>query len=96
MKKLISFGNLNRNYKYIFYAILFRLFNNSLSQINYYNAFEPLRLIPTDIHQKYSSHGIIRQIFYYLGTFIIAFIFSKIEDKETEEELNKSIEAVKQ
>ena len=72
------------------FAILFRLFNNSLSQINYYTTFEPLRLIPTDIHQKYSSHGIIRQIFYYLGTFIIAFIFSKIEDKETEEELNKS------
>ena len=96
MNKIITFGKFNRNYKYILFAILFRLFNNSLSQINYYTAFEPLRLIPTDIHQKYSSHRIIRQIFYYLGTFIIAFIFSKIEDKETEEELNKSIEAVKQ
>ena len=90
MKKFISFGNLNRNYKYILFAILFRLFNNSLSQINYYTAFEPLRLIPTDIQKEYSNHGIIRQIFYYLGTFIIAFIFSKIKDKKTQEESNKA------
>ena len=38
--------------KYIILAIIFGLFNNILSGINYYEAFEALRLIPTDDKEK--------------------------------------------
>ena len=65
----------NKHYKYFILAICFGLFNNSLGGINYYNAFQMLRLIPTSFQEKYSNHLLIRQIFYYFGTFIISLIY---------------------
>jgi hypothetical protein len=67
-------------------AICCGLFNNALSQINYYNAFQPLRLLPTKDQEQYSNHGLIHQIFYYFGTFIISIIFSKSENRESKNE----------
>ena len=86
---LIGFGNYNKNYIYIVLAICCGLFNNTLSQINYYTAFQPLRLLPTEDQEKYSNHGLIHQIFYYFGTFIISIIFSKSEIGESKKEKSK-------
>ena len=82
----IGFGNYNKNYIYIIMAICCGLFNNTLSQINYYTAFEPLRLFPTEGQEKFSNHILIHQILYYFGTFIISIIFSKSENRESKKE----------
>jgi hypothetical protein len=77
MVKFFKFGIYNTNYKYIILSICCGLFNNTLSQINYYTAFESLRLFPTEEQAKYSSHNLIHQIFNYLGIFFFSIYFSK-------------------
>ena len=77
MFKFFKLGVYNTNYKYIILSICCGLFNNTLSQINYYTAFQSLRLFPTEMQEKYSSHNLIHQIFNYLGLFLFSFYFSK-------------------
>ena len=80
-------------YRYIILAIIFGLFNKSLSGINYYEAFEALRLIPTDDQEKYSNHGLIRQIFYYFGASILSIIFLYYERKRNRRKSSKHKES---
>ena len=91
MAKLIGLGFYNKNYIYIILAISCGLFNNALSLINYYSAFEPLRLFPTKAQSEYSSHGLIHQIFYYFGTFIISYFISKFKNRPSKIEQNNKI-----
>ena len=99
MSKYLGFGYYNSNYKYIILYIFFRLFNNSLSGINYYSAFVSIKLFSTDTQNKFSNHGLIHLIFYHFGTFILSIIFSRyenrlsIEDPKYEEEQKILIEA---
>ena len=68
-------GVINKNYKYILFALFFGVLNNSIEGINYYNTFETLRLVPSETQDQYSSHFLIRLVFYYFGTFIISTLF---------------------
>lgn len=81
MSKYILFGNYNKNYKFILYAILFSLLNNFLTEINYYSAFKSLRLFPTDEQKKFSQHSYIHKMFSYFGIFILSIAFYFYEKK---------------
>ena len=72
-------GVINKNYKYILYALFFGVLNNSIEGINYYNTFETLRLVPSETQDQYSSHFLIRLVFYYFGTFIISTLYAIYE-----------------
>ena len=74
MAKCIELGAYNNNYKYILLTILFTLFIESLNSINYYSAFNSLKLFPTNAQEKYPSHKLIHQITNFLGIFIISTI----------------------
>lgn len=78
MAKCIELGTYNNNYKYILLTILFNLFNESLNSINYYSAFNSLKLFPTKAQEKYPSHKLIHQITGFFGIFIISTISSNI------------------
>ena len=78
MAKCIELGTYNNNYKYILLTILFNLFNESLNSINYYSAFNSLKLFPTNAQEKYPSHKLIHQITGFFGIFIISTISSNI------------------
>ena len=99
MSKYLGFGYYNSNYKYIILYIFFRLFNNSLSGINYYSAFVSIKLFSTDTQNKFSNHGLVHLIFNHFGTFILSIIFSRYEnriyigDPKYEEEQKILIEA---
>lgn len=86
MKKYITFGKYNKNYKYIISSIIFKFFNNLFYgvQIGYYT--EPLRLLPEN---DLTAHTLIHDIFNYFGIFIISLILillDKIYTKKEEEE----------
>ena len=81
---------INKNYKYILLALFFGVLNNSIEGINYYNTFQTFRLVPSDTQVEYSSHFLIRQVFYYFGTFIISIIFTVYESKKNRR-INNSI-----
>ena len=88
MASCISIGNYNKNYIYIIFYIIIALSNNSLYGINYYVAFNNLKIFPD---YKFSQFGFIRQIFStYFGTFILAFIFSIYERKKYHDSSDKN------
>ena len=88
MASCISIGNYNKNYIYIIFYIIIALSNNSLYGINYYVAFNELKIFPD---YKFSQFSFIRQIFStYLGTFILAFIFSIYERKKYHDSPDKN------
>ena len=78
MAKCIELGTYNNSYKYILLTILFTLFNESLNSINYYSAFNSLKLFPTEAQEKYPSHKLVHQITGFLGIFIMSTISSNI------------------
>ena len=92
MSKYVLFGNYNKNYKFILYAILFSLLNNLLTEINYYSAFKSLRLFPTDEQKKFSQHSYIHKMFSYFGIFILSifFYFYEIKSEKPKEIIIKS------
>ena len=88
MASCISIGNYNKNYIYIILYIIIALSNNSLYGINYYVAFNELKIFPD---YKFSQFSFIRQIFStYFGTFILAFIFSIYERKKYHDSSDKN------
>ena len=73
MGKYINFGIFNKHYKYILLYIILKLFNNSLEGMNYYTAFNPLKLLD---NEPFSKFELVRDIFCcYFGTFIFSIIF---------------------
>ena len=94
MAKCISLGKYSRHFIYIIFFVIISLLNNSLFSINYYQAFNEIRLIPRN---SYSDFEFIRQILsYYFGTSIIAFIFSIKEKKNSEKEKIKKTKKQKE
>ena len=94
MKKCINCEEYSKHYKYIFLAIIFQLFNNSLSGIKYIELFKELKIIKSDTQNKFKTHELIHQIFKYFGTFIISiFIFKSQKEKWfTKKSNSKTIE----
>ena len=95
MSKNVLFSCNNKNYKYIIYAIFFSLLNNLLTEINYYGAFDSLRLFPTNKQKEFFKHSYIHKIFSYLGIFILSNIFYFNEKKITKPKKNVFIKSPK-
>ena len=89
MGKYINFGIFNKHYKYILLYIILKLFNNSLEGMNYYTAFNPLKLLD---NEPFSKFELVRDIFCcYFGTFIFSIIFYVCEIKKFKKETKKSV-----
>ena len=91
MGKYFSFENYKKFYNYILYSIFSFLFNYLCFGINYDGGFETLRFFPFDSQEKYSSHFLIRQIFCYIGTFIMSILFYFIGEKRVLKDSKKYI-----
>ena len=92
MSYCISFGRINKNYKYIIYAIVFGLLNNSISGINYYNVFKEIKVKFTENQGNASIHILIHQIFYYFGTFLLSSFLYRFQKGKEEAESKKFIQ----
>ena len=88
--KLISCGLYNRYYKYILLSTFFRILNDSLYGFNYYNAFKEVKIFGGDKQKRFSRHYLVHQIFNYIGTALMSFLFEKYQEK-TENNNNKKI-----
>lgn len=79
LKNLISFGNYNTYYKFILYAILFKSLYSIIFGVQIGYCTEELRIFP---ETPLSVHGLVHDVFNYLGVFIIACIISIIVHKK--------------
>ena len=86
--KLISCGLYNRYYKYILLSTFFKILNDSLYGFNYSNAFKEVKIFGGKKQKRFSKHYLVHQIFNYIGTALMSFLFEKYQ-KKTENKNNK-------
>ena len=78
-KPFISFGNFSKKHLYIVYSIIFLIAKDILTGYNYNNCFKEVYSSATS--ENFSIHALVNNIFCYMGTFILSFIFFIIEQK---------------
>jgi len=91
MSKCISCGGFNKYFIYILLAIFFKIFYDSLYGFNYNDSFEEVKIFNTRTQDYLSWHGLIHQIFCYIGTTIISFLFYKYEVNASKKEGNDPV-----
>ena len=64
MKKYITFGNFNTNYKFILSSIIFTLIYNFLFGVQKGYSTESIRFLPEN---EFRYHNLIHDIFNYFG-----------------------------
>ena len=90
MGSLAIFSKFNR---YIIYTTLSALFNKCINGMNFFGAFELVRISG----ENFSKNIIIHKLFFYIGTIILAVICSKIEIiSSRKESLKKPIQKDKE
>lgn len=86
MKKYISFGKFNVNYKFIISSVVLKLIYNLLFGVQIGYSTQSLRLLPDN---SFVDHSLIHDLFNYLGIFIISIILlfcDKIYEKKNVKE----------
>jgi len=95
----ITFGKLNHKYKYILYSAVSLLISDFAFGINYHNVFKGIGfenfIHDDDERKKFNQHYYIRQIFCYIGTYILSIILYKCEVKKNRSVRNSSIKSQK-
>jgi len=92
MKKYITFGNFNTNYKFILSSIIFTLIYNFLFGVQKGYSTESIRFLPEN---EFRYHNLIHDIFNYFGIIIISSILLLVEeinskkDKKNEKEVHE-------
>jgi large-conductance mechanosensitive channel len=93
MKKYITFGNFNTNYKFILFSIIFTLIYNFMFGVQIGYSTESIRFLPEN---EFRYHNLIHDIFNYFGIFIISLILLLVEeinsktDKKNEKEVQET------
>ena len=77
MKKYITFGNFNTNYKVILSSIIFTLIYNFLFGVKIGHSTESIRFLPEN---EFRYHNLIHDIFNYFGILIISLILLIVEE----------------
>lgn len=77
MKKYISFGNFNPNYKFILSFLIFSLIYNFLFGFQLGYKYESIRFLPEN---EFRYHNLIHDIFNYFGIMIISLILLLVEE----------------
>ena len=83
MANYISFGQFKNSFWYLFFSIIFKVFNDLLYGFNHNKTFKEVKLFDDKIQNSLSKHIILHSTFNYFGTFIIAFIYYRFGPDET-------------
>ena len=86
--KYFTLGKLNKNLKYIFLFILFKLVCDIVKGVNYEEIFKTMRLFG-ESKVGFPLHNFIHQIFSYFGIFSLSLILIKVEKKLSETNIDK-------
>jgi len=86
MVKYITFGEYNKNYKFIFLSVFFSILNSILSDL-IINIFLHYKIISNKVKDFFDHLFIISNI-YFLGMLVFSFILNIYENKLFKEDLN--------
>ena len=78
-KSFISFGNFSKKHLYIVYSIIFLIAKDILTGYNYNYSFK--ELYSQGARENFAKYALVNNVFCYMGTFILSFIFFIIEQK---------------
>ena len=78
MGKYISFGQYNKNYKYIIFGLFFNILFNFIFGFDYED-FKALSLFPSEGQKILYKHFTVHEIYRNIGLFIFGCIFYKFE-----------------
>ena len=79
MGNCISFGNYNKNYKYMMLFLIFRALNDSIYGFGFEDLYENTSIFGADINNFFMNHALINTIFCYIGLIILSIIAYKCE-----------------
>ena len=79
MGNCISFGNYNKNYKYMMLFLIFRALNDSICGFGFEDLYENTSIFGADINNFFMNHALINTIFCYIGLIILSIIAYKCE-----------------
>ena len=79
MGKYISCGQYNKNFKYIILACFFNILVNLIFGLDLNVNFKEILLFPSKGQKTLYKHSRVHEIFRYIGVFIVACVFYKIE-----------------
>ena len=89
MGDCIGFGRFRSSFWYLFFSIIFKVFNDLLYGFNHNKTFKEVKLFNDKVQNSLSKHIMIHSAFNYFGTFIIAFIYYKFGSNETIPEIKE-------
>jgi len=96
---ILTCRNFNKYYIYILFSSIFFLIYNICFGLNYHNILKEINIkniFTSEEEPKRFTQFFIRQIFCYLVTFILSFIFDKIENKRKRETLISSTKNIRE
>ena len=79
MGNCISFGNYNKNYKYMMLFLIFRALNDCICGFGFEDLYENTSIFGADINNFFMNHALINTIFCYIGLIILSIIAYKCE-----------------
>jgi len=91
MGKYISFAKFNKKHLYIVFSILSLILKDVMFGYNYNDSFEPL-FSSEQAYENFSENYLIKNILCYIVTFILSFVFLKIERRRIRRDSLKKIE----
>lgn len=94
MVRCISFGNINKSYKYIILAVFSKIIHYCLYGLQYNNSFSQIKIISNNSQDYLSKHKFIHRLFCFIGVFFISF-FLYIYKKNESDITIKKIESQK-
>ena len=74
MGKCISFGNFNKNYKYMILYLIFRASNDCINGFGYKDLYGDTYFFGDDAQKLFTNHALINTIFCYIGIIIFSII----------------------
>jgi len=79
MKKYISLGKYNKNYKYILLYLISRGINDCIYSLNYKDLYKEIYFFGEEAKEFFNNHQIVNTIFCYLGIFFFSLILIKYD-----------------
>jgi len=79
MGSCISFGNYNKNYKYMILYLIFRALNDCIYGFGYEDLYRDINIFGDNAKNLFKNHALINTIFCYIGIIILSIIAYKYE-----------------
>ena len=79
MRKYISLGKYNKNYKYILLYLVFRAFNDCIYGLEYKNLYKEIYFFGVKAKEFFNDHEMANTIFCYFVIIIFSLILIKYD-----------------